>query len=544
MEFTEQAAAFPLNTSSNQSLFGACPSSEVLPRSLSETSTSHDDLEQDRTILKTFSGNTSSLYGDLAPRHEYRAKLEARRSLHPRFCTSQGTEMALKQKSFQEQYWTCAIPDSPPPCPDRTSPRWDPNKEYQDLLDYTYPLNPKYFIYKDSEESDTDPFFHDSGIDLDSYNVSYDTKLHSTRSRYQKQPEVKSTSYSRLNHLSSPYAYSTPLFKKASYRNLRKESDSSNEASFEELSPCFSKEDLHEEPSHAGGMLKEKIHSLGQFIPTTRVLPLNPELESDEEFLSLPPHLKEIEHLATHLKDLSLNVTQKSEVSGALEEDERRPWFTYGQGEKGIDKRIGSKDATLSQSSYFPEGLAGSKVNNLKHNASGTSLNKFFSLRDMLDGGESSPSLEIGGSSFVPKVHGTPSLVHIIQGFCHHLDQLIQWLYSFAELSDSWVEPKPNVESIQLSLSLYLKLKKTISEHQILADTVVKDGEHLLKCLSLNSSVLKDTLSLVSKQRGELDRQAERLYSSVLEAMDTISDDSLGTTSNLKQCVSLEMESS
>ncbi|KAE8601001.1 hypothetical protein XENTR_v10013497 [Xenopus tropicalis] len=538
MEFTVEEAAFPLNTSSNQSLFGTGHSSEALPRSLSQTSASHDDLEQDRTVLKTFSGNSSSLYGDLAPRREYRA---TQRSLHPRFCTSQATELALKKQSFQEQYWTCAIPDSPPPCPDRTSPQWDPNKEYQDLLDYTYPLNPKYFIYKDSEESDTDPFFHDSGIDLDSYNISYYTKVHSPRSQYQKQPEVKSNTYSRFNHLSSPCAYSTPLFKKARYRNLRKDSESSNEASFEELSPCTSKGDLHKEPSDAEDILKEKRRSSSQFIPTTQILQLNPELESDEEFLSLPPHLKEIENLATHLKDLSLNIKQ----TGAQGKAERQPWFSYGPEVevKGIKERIGSEDVTLSQPSYLQSDLEGSKLNNLKHGDSGTSFNKFFSLRDMLDGGESSSSLEFGGSSFVPKVHGTRSLVHIIQGFCQHLDQLIQWLYSFAELSDNWVEPKPNVESIQLSLSLYLKLKKTISEHQLLADTVMKDGELLLKHLSLNSSVLKDTLALISKQRGELDRQVERLYASVLEAMETISDDSLGRTSNLKQCVSLEMES-
>uniref|UniRef100_A0A8C5D035 Centrosomal protein 68 n=1 Tax=Gadus morhua TaxID=8049 RepID=A0A8C5D035_GADMO len=42
----------------------------------------------------------------------------------------------------QANYWACAIPRSLPPSPDRESPSWDANREYQALLDYTYPLRP------------------------------------------------------------------------------------------------------------------------------------------------------------------------------------------------------------------------------------------------------------------------------------------------------------------------------------------------------------------------------------------------------------------
>ncbi|KAF4799673.1 hypothetical protein TURU_052434 [Turdus rufiventris] len=45
--------------------------------------------------------------------------------------------------SYQADYWACAIPDSLPPSPDRSSPHWNPNKEYEDLLDYAYPLKPR-----------------------------------------------------------------------------------------------------------------------------------------------------------------------------------------------------------------------------------------------------------------------------------------------------------------------------------------------------------------------------------------------------------------
>uniref|UniRef100_A0A8C0G365 Uncharacterized protein n=1 Tax=Chelonoidis abingdonii TaxID=106734 RepID=A0A8C0G365_CHEAB len=42
------------------------------------------------------------------------------------------------------------------------------------------------------------------------------------------------------------------------------------------------------------------------FVPTTQILPLKKAWENDEEFLSLPPRIKELEGLARYLSDLSL----------------------------------------------------------------------------------------------------------------------------------------------------------------------------------------------------------------------------------------------
>ncbi|KFQ37910.1 Centrosomal protein of 68 kDa, partial [Mesitornis unicolor] len=72
-----------------------------------------------------------------------------------------------EMSSYQANYWVCTIPDSLPPSPNRHSPHWNPNKEYEDLLDYAYPLKPTYKLGKMPE-----PFLHDSGIDLDSFSVS------------------------------------------------------------------------------------------------------------------------------------------------------------------------------------------------------------------------------------------------------------------------------------------------------------------------------------------------------------------------------------
>ncbi|XP_058689870.1 centrosomal protein of 68 kDa isoform X3 [Poecile atricapillus] len=73
----------------------------------------------------------------------------------------------IREISYQADYWACAIPDSLPPSPDRSSPHWNPNKEYEDLLDYAYPLKPRYKLGRMPE-----PFLHDSGIGLDSFSTS------------------------------------------------------------------------------------------------------------------------------------------------------------------------------------------------------------------------------------------------------------------------------------------------------------------------------------------------------------------------------------
>ncbi|KFZ64814.1 Centrosomal protein of 68 kDa, partial [Antrostomus carolinensis] len=84
-------------------------------------------------------------------------------------------ERIREMSSYQADYWACAIPDSLPPSPNRLSPHWNPNKEYEDLLDYAYPLKPRYKLGKMPE-----PFFHDSGIGLDSFSFSPEGTLRST----------------------------------------------------------------------------------------------------------------------------------------------------------------------------------------------------------------------------------------------------------------------------------------------------------------------------------------------------------------------------
>ncbi|XP_075060011.1 centrosomal protein of 68 kDa [Mixophyes fleayi] len=514
--------------------------------------TDSDGFQQEKPRSRTFLDSSLSSYGNSVARSCYKPNLEVCRSLYPNFNKIVDSEkLSINSQTLQEQYWASTIPNSLPPRPDRASPHWDPNKEYQDLLDYTYPLNPKYSITKDKEESETDTFLHDSGVDLDSYNISCDSKFGCP---YQEDHNLTTSRFQLTNNLSSPYAFSTPLLKRTGYHGLQNPSESFNVTSCGEHSLNASKVDVAKESTTTRSLTKydafdhfpadeSSVGSLqksGQFLPTTLVHPLHKDLDIDEEYLTLPPSLRELETLATHLKDLSLSVGQNGHSKCGQARDCKQSCYLFANG-----KNHGLGDAMKSITSdidYTDTRYVSDLFNCENHDDCET--DRFSSLRDMLDGELSSHVFEMTGCSLMQKVQENKSLVQRIQKFCHHLDKLIQWLYSVAEITDNWTAPKPNVESIQRSLSLYLKLKKNVAEQRTLADTVMKDGESLVKCMTLNSSVLKDTLTLISKQSGKLERQTELLYASVLEAMDTITEESLGRNSNIKQQVSLEMESS
>lgn len=75
---------------------------------------------------------------------------------------------------YMANYWASAIPKALPPSPDRHSAGWDPNREYQALLDYTYPLRPGQVVgewdrseLQGDSPLQTDPNLQDSGIELD-----------------------------------------------------------------------------------------------------------------------------------------------------------------------------------------------------------------------------------------------------------------------------------------------------------------------------------------------------------------------------------------
>ncbi|KAM8852762.1 centrosomal protein of 68 kDa [Synchiropus picturatus] len=71
------------------------------------------------------------------------------------------------ESCHQRSYWACAIPKASAPSADRQSADWDPDTEYQALLDYSYPLRADYCEGVSSHVWSTEANLQDSGIELD-----------------------------------------------------------------------------------------------------------------------------------------------------------------------------------------------------------------------------------------------------------------------------------------------------------------------------------------------------------------------------------------
>ncbi|XP_009991768.1 PREDICTED: centrosomal protein of 68 kDa [Chaetura pelagica] len=452
-------------------------------------------------------------------------------------------EHTRKMSSYQADYWACAIPDSLPPSPDRHSPHWDPHKEYEDLLDYAYPLKPRYKLGKVPE-----PFFHDSGIGLDSFSVSPEGTLRSTSIYGRSGQAWESGGSRRRRFVASAEKVSTPGPGKrgSSGAGLYYEPLPIPTASFAKSPSSHpsggSAKDVTTEsvglgssgcPAADGGSwctkgspfpnYKGQVKSTNRFLPTTQVLPLRREWEGDEEFLSLPPRLQELERLAQFLSNLSLTIrtTERDHCNLPHHSDSRQPlsfelapFGEVGDGGKrgNIEDCAGlwhpsnsrelSRENTESYGQLHRDPLRGLRLPT--------------GLRDMLDGSYLNE----------PRVKGQPkkrqhgeSLAQCVKMFCCQLEELIRWLYNVAEITDSWVPALLDAEGVKASLHRCLEFRKDVADHRSLTESVLERGEALLDCMASNSPALKDTLGLIAKQSEELETHAEHLYESVLASV-------------------------
>ncbi|NWV48943.1 CEP68 protein, partial [Daphoenositta chrysoptera] len=445
--------------------------------------------------------------------------------------------------SYQADYWACAIPDSLPPSPDRSSPHWNPNKEYEDLLDYAYPLKPRYKLGRMPE-----PFFHDSGIGLDSFSASPEGMSRST-SIYSRAGRARGSRENGFwEFVASAERFSTP---KPGKRGC------SGAGSYYEPLPIAKASFARSAPSHPSrGFAKDvgvesvgpsspgcpaadgrswatrgspcpnytgQAKSTSRFLPTTGVLPLRKEWEGDEEFLSLPPRLQELERLAQFLSNLSLTRRTPGNDHHNLphHSTSRQPLASRlaPSGEvRGRDDRgnIEGYDGLWQHHSSQKPSWENTESYAWIHRDPLQGLNLPTGLRDTLDGMYLNE----------PRVKGHPkksqqseSLVQCVKMFCCQLEELIHWLYSVAAVTGSWVPPSPDVESVSASLHRYLEFRKDVADHRSLTESVLERGEALLDCMAANSPALKDTLGLIAKQSEELESQAEHLYESILAAV-------------------------
>ncbi|XP_023576590.1 centrosomal protein of 68 kDa isoform X2 [Octodon degus] len=145
-------------------------------------------------------------------------------------------------------------------------------------------------------------------------------------------------------------------------------------------------------------------------------------------------------------------------------------------------------------------------------------------------GGDSSPadSPQVLGLSQQPLISGVSFLSQRkSMTFCCQLEKLIHWLYNVTDVTDLGTPPRSSLTGLKSSLQLYRQFKRDIHEHQSLTDSVLEKGETLLQCLLDNTPVLKDVLGRISKQSGELESHADRLYDSILASLDMLAGCSL-----------------
>ncbi|XP_055758151.1 centrosomal protein of 68 kDa-like [Salvelinus fontinalis] len=464
----------------------------------------------------------------------------------------------------QANYWACAIPSSLPPSPDRRSSSWDPDKEYQALLDYTYPLRPGRVVggWDTSDAGggpliQTDPNLQDSGIDLDricsSTSLSaLDFSLTGTAgvgtARERRMPGIAQRS-SELRGLSHP---------KSSDGRLSSSPLSSADPiglSVESLD-CSGGGGL--DPLHRigeGRYCHHGVSSSTTFIRTTSILPQPGCLRGgawDEEFWSLPEQLEELRGLSRQVREVTAQLSQP--VTASWESLERGT--TSVQSSMTLAEKQEAEEERKEQEQNEKEEREGDEKQ--KEVPISEALQYFNKVSKVVHSGESSQAARNSGSRMEAGVAGRgvsraslreveamvdqlsgltlpefqrgsqgeqghrESLMQHIQTFCSNLEELIQWLYTVVERMEVLAPPSVDIESVKSSLADYKRFQREVNAHQPLTTSVLQTGELLLGCMTSTSPVLKETLGLIERQSRALETHSEHLFSSILSAMDSL----------------------
>uniref|UniRef100_A0A4W2CCG3 Centrosomal protein of 68 kDa n=1 Tax=Bos indicus x Bos taurus TaxID=30522 RepID=A0A4W2CCG3_BOBOX len=443
---------------------------------------------------------------------------------------------------------------------DRRSPLWNPNKEYEDLLDYTYPLRPGPRLPKQLDSHVlAEPVLQDSGIDLDSFSVSPASTLKSPTNVSHSCPPAEATALS----FSGPRE---PSLKRGPSGVPQKQGGvglascslfaSTPRAPSGRATPWVSREparrNLRDWPPvgrhlelgsprlrtrdrgwSSPGLEREKGASQGLRRLTCEESGWKPqeEVESDDEYLALPTRLTQVSSLISYLGSIPTLVPLSTDAA---------------EGQSSLDVSDSDGPASLpsdSSQSQLPSGatLRGSwSAEDQKH----CLRRSFVHARRSAGEGRLVSSQALGVSSgpvrtraswsavLDPDAEGQPprkggeqgkeSLVQCVQTFCCQLEELIHWLYNVADTTDHLTAPRSNLTGLKSSLQLYRQFKKDIDEHQSLTESVLQKGEILLQSLLDNTPVLKDVLGRISRQPSALESHADRLYDTILASLDTL----------------------
>uniref|UniRef100_A0A8D1KLJ2 Centrosomal protein of 68 kDa n=1 Tax=Sus scrofa TaxID=9823 RepID=A0A8D1KLJ2_PIG len=437
--------------------------------------------------------------------------------------------LARRRLSFQAEYWACVLPDSLPPSPDRRSPLWNPNKEYEDLLDYTYPLRPGPRLPKHLDSRAlADPVLQDSGVDLDSFSVSPASTLKSPPNVSHSCPPVEATALpfcgprepslrqwpsgapqkqGDVGLASCSLPTSTP--RAPGSRDTPWKSREPAPRGMKDWPPVGKHLDLGSphlrtqergRPSPRLEREKGASQGIGRLACTESGCKPEEEVESDDEYLALPTRLTQVSSLVSYLGSIptlvhlpidttegqsSLDVSD-SDGPASLPSDSSQSQLPSGAALRGSGNPEGQNHCLL-RSFVRPRGSAGegSLVSSQALWVSGplrtrTSLPSMLDRQAFLD-----PNAE--GQPPGKGAQGRESLVQCVKTFCCQLEELIRWLYNVADITDHLTPPRSSLTGLKSSLQLYRQFKKDIDEHQPLTESVLQKGEILLQCLLDNT---------------------------------------------------------
>ncbi|XP_074188168.1 centrosomal protein of 68 kDa [Rhinolophus sinicus] len=467
--------------------------------------------------------------------------------------------------SFQAEYWACVLPDSLPPSPDRHSPLWNPNKEYEDLLDYTYPLRPRSLLPKrlDSRVL-ADPILQDSGVDLDSFSVSPASTLKSPTDVSHSCPAMEATALPfsgpreqslKQWHSAVPHQQGSVGMASCSQLTSTPRAPGSKDTPWESREPALrGVKDWRPVGKHlkvgspqlrtwdrgwpSPRPEREKGASQGTQRPPCVESGWKPEeeLESDDEYLALPTRLTQVSSLVSYLGSIptltlptgaaegqsSLDVSD-SDGPASLPSDSSQSQLPSGAALRGSGDPDGQTHRLLRSFIHARDSAGdGSLVSSHALGLSSGPLRTCSSFTAVLD---RRPFMDADAKGLPPRrggEQGRESLVQCVKTFCCQLEELIHWLYNVADVSNHLTPPKSSLTGLKSSLQLYRQFKKDIAEHQSLTENVLQKGEILLQCLLDNTPVLQDVLGRISKQPGELESHAEHLYDTILASLDTL----------------------
>lgn len=114
------------------------------------------------------------------------------------------------------------------------------------------------------------------------------------------------------------------------------------------------------------------------------------------------------------------------------------------------------------------------------------------------------------------------SLMEHTSVFCGHVEQLIRWLYTASQKIEQLAPPTMDIQSVKSSLAQYQSFQRDVNSHMPLTSSVLQTGRLLLRCIHSTSPVLRDTLLLIESQSRLLERHTEHFFSSILSAMDSL----------------------